>query len=44
MTSQGMTVMPGKENWAALVKRLIGSLGFNEIWLVQGVGIVNICV
>ena len=33
--------MPEKENWAVLVKRLLGSLGFNEVWLPQGVGNFN---
>lgn len=27
-----------KNNWARMVKNLLGSLGFNEVWLQQGVG------
>ena len=38
MMLQDMTVMREKENWAALVKRLSGYLGFNDVWMVQGVG------
>ena len=29
---------PGKINWAVLVKNLLGSLGFNDVWIQQGVG------
>ena len=42
MMLQDIDMMPEKENWAVLVKRLLGSLGFNEVWLAQGVGNVNI--
>ena len=31
-----MDAMPEKENWAMLVKRLLGSLVFNNVWLAQG--------
>ena len=41
MIIQDMNRVPGKENWAALVKNLLGSLGFNEVWLAQGVGNEN---
>lgn len=34
--------MENKENWALLVKRLLGSLGFNDVWIAQGVGDSNI--
>ena len=34
--------MPDCENWAMLFKRLLCSLGFNNVWLAQGVGNVNI--
>ena len=34
--------MPEKENWTALVKRLLGSLGLNDVWLLHGEGNVNI--
>lgn len=33
---------PRKSNWALLVKNLLGSLGFNEAWLQQGVGDINL--
>ena len=33
---------PSKSNWALLVKKLLGSLGFNEVWLHQGVGDINL--
>ena len=39
---QDMTIMPGNKNSAALVKQLLGYLGFNNFWLVQGVGNINI--
>ena len=42
MMLQDIDMMPEKGNWAVLVKRLLGSLGFNEVWLAQGVGNVNI--
>ena len=29
---------PNKENWASLVRNLLMSLGFNNVWLGQGVG------
>ena len=29
--------MPNKTNWASLVRQLLMSLGFNEVWLAQGV-------
>ena len=34
--------MPESENWAMLVKRLLSSLGFHNVWLAQGVSNVNI--
>ena len=34
--------MPEKENSVALVKQLLGFLGFNNAYLVQGIGNVNI--
>lgn len=29
---------PEKINWAALVRNLLGSLGFNKVWIQQSVG------
>ena len=34
--------MPHKKNWTKLVKQLLGCLGFNEVWVAQTVGYVNI--
>ena len=34
--------MSEKENWAALVKWLLGFLGINDVWLAQGIGNINI--
>lgn len=34
--------LENKENWALLVKRLLDSLGFSDVWLAQGVGDLNI--
>ena len=42
MMLQDIEMMPEKENWVVLVKCLLGSLGFNEVWLAQRVGNVNI--
>ena len=30
--------LPNKANWASLVRNLLMSLGFYDVWLVQGVG------
>ena len=35
---QDIEYNPGKINWAVLVKNLLGSLGFNDVWIQQGVG------
>ena len=42
MMLRDLESMPEKENWAMLVKRLLCTLGFNNVWLAQGVGNVNI--
>lgn len=34
--------LPNKTNWASLVRHLLMSLGFYEVWLNQGVGNVHI--
>ena len=34
--------MPNKTNWASLVKQLLMSLGFYEVWLAQGVANIDI--
>ena len=41
MMLQDMTVIREKENWTA-IKLLSGYLGFNDVWMVQGVGNVII--
>ena len=41
MMLRDLESMPEKENWAMLVKRLLCTLGFNNVWLAQGVGNVN---
>ena len=41
MMIQDMNRVPGRENWAALVNHSLRSLGFNEVWLAQGVGNEN---
>ena len=33
--------LPNKANWASLVRNLLASLGFREVWLAQGVGNVG---
>ena len=33
--------LPNKANWASLVRDLLASLGFREVWLAQGVGNVG---
>ena len=42
MMLSDIDAMPEKENWAMLVKRLLGSLGFNNVLLGQGIGNVNV--
>ena len=42
MVLNDMELMPHKEDWTKLVKQLLGSLGFNELWVAQTVGDVNI--
>jgi hypothetical protein len=33
---------PGKNSWVKSVKNLLDNLGFNQVWIFQGVGNVNI--
>ena len=42
MMLNDMESMPHKENWAKLVKQLLGCIGFNEVWVAQTVGDANI--
>ena len=39
-----MDLVPNKVNWASLVLNLLMFLGFNEVWLEQGVGNYNIFI
>ena len=41
MMLRDLESMPEKENWAMLVKRLLCTVGFNNVWLAQGVGNVK---
>ena len=38
MMLRDMELKPNAVNWASLVKHLLMSLGFYEVWLAQGVG------
>ena len=42
MTLNDIESISYKENWAKLVKQLLGFLGFNEVWVEQTVVDVNI--
>ena len=37
-----LEIRPNKLNWASSVRSLLQSLGFNEVWLYQGVGNMNV--
>lgn len=39
-----MDLVPNKVNWASLVRHLLMSLGFYEVWLEQGVGNYNVFI
>ena len=41
MMLRDLESMPEKENWTMLVKRLLCTLGFNNVWVAQVVGNVN---
>ena len=38
---QGIEKYPRKKSWAKSVKNLLENLGFNNVWLFQGVGNIN---
>ena len=42
MMLHDLEVLPHKTNWASLVRQLLMSLGFYEVWLAQGVGNVDV--
>lgn len=37
-----MNSRPNLQNWAALIKNTLSSLGFFEVWLSRGVGDIKI--
>ena len=39
---QELELLPNKVNWASLLQHLLMSLGFNEVWINQGVGKINV--
>ena len=39
---QDLELLPNKVNWASLLHHLLMSLGFNEVWINQGVGNMNV--
>ena len=39
---QDLEVLSNKVNWASLLHHLLMSLGFNEVWINQGMGNVNV--
>ena len=41
MMLNDLNLRPNKPNWAYYVKHLLESLGFNNVWLNQGVGNIN---
>ena len=41
MMLQDLELFPNKTNWALLVRDLLASLGFFEVWLEQSVGDIN---
>ena len=42
MMLNDLEIRPNKLNWASSVRSLLQSLGFNEVWLFQGVGNINV--
>ena len=42
MMLHDLDVLPHKANWASLVRQMLMSLGFYEVWLAQGVGNVDV--
>ena len=39
---QDLELLPNKVNWASLLHHLLMSLGFNGVWINQGVGNINV--
>ena len=42
MMLNDLEIRPNKLNWASSVRSLLQSLGFNEVWLFQGVENINV--
>ena len=42
MMIEDMNRRPNKQNLASSVKHLLESLGFSNVWIFQGVGLLNI--
>ena len=38
---EDLELNPNKTNWASLLRHLLFSMGFNEVWIQQGVGNIN---
>ena len=41
MMLEDLELNPNKTNWASLLRHLLFSMGFNEVWIQQGVGNIN---
>ena len=39
---QDLELLPNKVNWISLLRHLLMSLCFNEVWINQGVGNINV--
>ena len=42
MMLNGLEIRQNKNNWAASIRSLLLSLGFNEVWVFQGVVNINV--
>ena len=41
MMLSDIELYPNKTNWVSLLRNLLVSMGFNEVWIQQGVGNVD---
>ena len=41
MMFEDLELNPKKTNWASLLRHLLFSMGFNEVWIQQRVGNIN---
>ena len=44
MILSDLELFPNRVNWVSLVRHLLISLGFYQVWLNQGVGNINIFI